>query len=176
MLKLAEAIYFAKLAHDGQLRKGGTPYIEHPMRVMFTLSAYTMDEDLLCAAVLHDVVEDTKYDFTDINMRFGERVANLVKELTNVEDKKESRAKRIAARNDKYFHMSGDAQVIKMCDRIDNLRTLSSLDPKFAKMYLQESKDMVEYMRAGSEGLAVDVVDDLESEIYLAERMHGYRK
>lgn len=156
MLKLAEAIHFAKLAHDGQMRKGGGPYMEHPMRVMFTLSAYTMDEDLLCAAVLHDVIKDTKYDFTDINMRFGERVANLVMELTNVEDK--------------YFHMSEDAKVIKMCDRMDNLRTLSSLDPEFAKMYLQESKEMLQYMIAGSEGLAFDVADDLESEIYLAER------
>ena len=175
MLKLAEAIHFAKIAHDGQLRKGGGPYIEHPMRVMFTLSAYTMDEDLLCAAVLHDVVEDTKYDFTDINMRFGERVANLVKELTN-EDEDEPRAKRIAARNDKYFHMSEDAKVVKMCDRMHNLRTLSSLDPKFAEMYLQESKDMLECMIAGSEGWAINVTDDLESEIYLAERMHDYRK
>lgn len=176
MIKLAEAIHFAKIAHDGQLRKGGTPYIEHPMRVMFRVATYTMDEDLLCAAVLHDVVEDTKYDFTDINMRFGERVANLVKELTNVDDEDEPRAKRIAARNIKYFHMSDDAKVVKMCDRMDNLRTLSSLDPKFAEMYLQESKDMLECMRAGSEGWAIDVTDDLESEIYLAERMHGYRK
>ncbi len=176
MLKLAEAIYFAKLAHDGQMRKGGGPYIEHPMRVMFTLSAYTLDEDLLCAAVLHDIIEDTKHDFTDINMRFGERVANLVMELTNVEDKNETREKRIAARNDKYFHMSEDAKVIKMCDRMDNLRTLSSLDPNFAKMYLQESKEMLECMAAGSEGWATDVTDDLESEIYLAERINGYRK
>lgn len=176
MLKLAEAIHFAKLAHDGQLRKGGGHYIEHPVRVMFRVAAYTMDEDLLCTAVLHDVIEDTKHDFTDINMRFGERVANLVMELTNVEDKKESRVKRIAARNDKYFHMSEDAKVIKMCDRMDNLRTLSSLDPKFAKMYLQESKEMLQYMRAGSEGWAIDVTDDLESEIYLVERTHGYRR
>ena len=175
MIKLAEAIHFAKLAHDGQLRKGGTPYIEHPVRVMFRVAAYTMDEDLLCTAVLHDVIEDTKHDFTDINMRFGERVANLVKELTN-EDEDEPRAKRIAARNDKYFQMSEDAKVIKMCDRVDNLRTLSSLDPNFAKMYLQESKEMLQYMRAGSKGLAFDVADDLESEIYLAKGTHGYRK
>lgn len=170
MIKIAEAIHFAKLAHDGQLRKGGTPYIEHPMRVMFRTSSYTMDEDLLCAAVLHDVIEDTKYDFTDINMRFGERVANLVMELTNVEDKNESRAKRIAARNDKYFHISDDAKVVKMCDRMDNLRDLSSLDSEFAKMYLQESKEMVESMRYGSGNCISDIVDDLEEEVLITDR------
>lgn len=128
MLKLAEAIHFAKLAHDGQFRTDGEEYFNHPFRVMLCIANYTRDEDVLCAAILHDVIEDTKYDFEDLNMRFGFPVASMVNELTNKDDMSLNRAFRIAAREEKYKKLSKEACLIKLADRLDNVQDLEGRD------------------------------------------------
>jgi (p)ppGpp synthase/HD superfamily hydrolase len=146
MIKLANAIQFAKLAHEGQTRKyNEEPYFNHPFRVMLNAVRYgCADEDMLCACVLHDVVEDTKYDLIDINMKFGQIVADLVEELTNWDDPSKNRAERIADREKKYLRMSESAAFVKMLDRIDNLKDIEKAG-NFAKKYLQETKGMLEY-------------------------------
>jgi len=145
MIKLANAIQFSKLAHEGQTREyNGEPYFNHPFRVMLNAIRYgCTDEDILCACVLHDVVEDTPHDITDINMRFGEKVASLVDELTNKDDPNKNRTERIADREKKYRQMSENAAFIKMLDRADNLRDIQKAG-NFAKIYLQETNDMLE--------------------------------
>lgn len=155
MLKLANAIQFAKLAHEGQTRKyNEEPYFNHPFRVMLSAVRYgCVDEDILCACVLHDVVEDTKYDLTDINMRFGERVVFLVDELTNKDDPTKSRKERIADREKKYRQMSEDAAFIKILDRIGNLKDIEKAG-NFAKKYLQETKGMLECFHVSKLSLA----------------------
>jgi (p)ppGpp synthase/HD superfamily hydrolase len=145
MLKLAEAINFAKLAHDGQTRKyTGEPYFNHPFCVMLQAITYgCLDEDILCACVLHDIIEDTKYDKSYLNMRFGDRVACLVDELTNKDDEDKPRKERMVDRNNKYRLMSEDAAFVKILDRIDNLKDIEK-SGDFAKIYWQETENMVD--------------------------------
>jgi GTP diphosphokinase / guanosine-3',5'-bis(diphosphate) 3'-diphosphatase len=133
MLKLADAIQFAKLAHEGQFRTNGEAYFNHPFRVMLCVANYTRDEDVLCAAVLHDVIEDTKYDFEDINMRFGFEVASMVYELANKDDMALKRAERIAAREAKYKLLSKHATLIKLADRLDNVQDLEGMESQIEK-------------------------------------------
>ena len=74
-----EAIKFASLAHMGMKRKGNNqPYIFHPLEVMSLVSMMTLDEEVLCAAILHDTVEDTDVSIEDIKENFSDRVASLV--------------------------------------------------------------------------------------------------
>ena len=74
-----QAIRFAALAHKGMVRKGNNqPYIFHPLEVLNLVSLMTLDDDVLCAAVLHDTVEDTDATIEDIQREFGEHVAALV--------------------------------------------------------------------------------------------------
>ena len=89
---IEQAIRFAALAHEGQKRKGsGQPYIFHPLEVLNLVSLMTLDEDILCGAVLHDTVEDTGTSMEDIAREFGEHVAKLVSYET--EDKRSGQNK-----------------------------------------------------------------------------------
>ena len=87
-----EAIEFAAKAHEGQLRKGTKkPYIVHPIEVSEIVSAMTDDEEVICAAVLHDTIEDCRGITKDVlKLRFGDRVAELVRRLAG----KNARARR----------------------------------------------------------------------------------
>lgn len=77
--KLNEAITYAHEKHSGQVRKGTeTPYITHPLEVLDIVRTITGDEDVLCAAVLHDVMEDADATYRDIEVRFGKAVADYV--------------------------------------------------------------------------------------------------
>lgn len=83
MSKTDDAIKFATDAHAGQRRKlDASPYILHPLEVATIVSKLTDDEDVICAALLHDVVEDTSHDIDEIRKLFGERVAELVNDDT----------------------------------------------------------------------------------------------
>mgnify|MGYP001202379726 CR=1 FL=1 len=88
-----EAIEFAAKAHEGQLRKGTKkPYIVHPIEVSEIVSAMTDDEEVICAAVLHDTIEDCRGITKDVlKLRFGDRVAELVAQ--------ESEIRRLAGKN-----------------------------------------------------------------------------
>jgi len=84
MKKLQKAIEFAKEKHKGQKRIfGSTPYIKHPYAVMNLVRRITKDEDVLCAAVLHDVIEDCGVKPEELQKLFGKRVTKIVKELSN---------------------------------------------------------------------------------------------
>ncbi len=83
MSKISEAIKFAADAHEGQLRKlSNTPYILHPLEAMAIAGSLTNDEDIMCAAVLHDVVEDTDRTIEEVKELFGDRIAELVSSET----------------------------------------------------------------------------------------------
>lgn len=83
--KIEEAISFATEAHKGQVDKVGKPYIFHLLRVMMEVDKLYGDEDLTCAAVLHDILEDTDITYFQIYEKFGERVAYIVSVLTKSE-------------------------------------------------------------------------------------------
>ncbi|MEQ1934336.1 MAG: HD domain-containing protein, partial [Fimbriimonadaceae bacterium] len=94
MRKLAKAIKFARKAHKGQWRDGepALPYITHPVEVVNRLAyiGEVQDEDLLCAAALHDVVEETDVTVAQIEARFGPEVARIVSEVTREEPDEET--------------------------------------------------------------------------------------
>ena len=86
--KIKKAFLFAKKAHEGQIRKGKTDgYIIHPVGVYKILKRLTKDEDVLCAALLHDVIEDTDFNYDNLKNEFGKTVADIVLEVTKDEKK-----------------------------------------------------------------------------------------
>ena len=132
--KLISAYECAKEAHEGQVRSSGAPYITHPLAVSFILIELGMDTDTICAAMLHDVVEDTEYKLEDIKKNFGHDVAMLVDGVTKLGKiplftKEEQQAENVRKI---LLAMSQDIRVIiiKLCDRLHNMRTLSHRPPQ----------------------------------------------
>lgn len=134
-----KAYEFAKHYHDGQVRKSGEPYIIHPLEVAYIVSTLELDDDAICAALLHDVVEDTEVTREMIVAEFGEEIANLVDGVTKLGkiahylDKEEEQVENYR----KFFMaMAKDIRVlmIKLADRLHNMRTLKHLsdDRKYA--------------------------------------------
>lgn len=128
--KIERAYLYAKALHEGQFRVSGEPYISHPVAVAEIVTGLGLDTDSICAAFLHDTVEDCpdKTNLDIIRTRFGEDVAMLVDGLTkmkviNVEDKEEANMENIRKM---LLAMSKDIRVIfiKLCDRLHNMRTL----------------------------------------------------
>ncbi len=134
-----KAYEFAKRYHEGQVRKSGEPYIIHPLEVAYIVSTLELDDDAICAALLHDVVEDTEVTREMIVAEFGEEIANLVDGVTKLGkiahylDKEEEQVENYR----KFFMaMAKDIRVlmIKLADRLHNMRTLKHLsdDRKYA--------------------------------------------
>jgi len=153
MSLLDTAISFAALAHADQRRKySGEPYICHPIEVMQTVRSVTHTEEMLIAAVLHDVIEDTPVTELEIGRRFGDDVLRLVVELTEpvIEG---NRATRKAAEVERLASISGAAQTIKYADLISNTVSIVRYDRGFAKVYLQEKAQALDVMVCGDAGL-----------------------
>ena len=129
--KILCAYNYAKELHEGQFRVSGEPYISHPIAVAEIVAGLELDTDSICAALLHDTVEDCadKTDLKAIEKQFGKDVALLVDGLTkmiqlNIEDKEEAHIENLRKM---LLAMSKDVRVIfiKLCDRLHNMRTLS---------------------------------------------------
>ena len=131
--KIVSAYQFAKQAHGSQTRSSGEPYIIHPLSVAMILVDLGMDTDTICVGLLHDVVEDTEYTLDDIRKKFGQDVAVLVDGVTKLNripifDKEQQQAENVRKIR---LAMSHDIRVmiIKLADRIHNMRTLCFLPP-----------------------------------------------
>ncbi len=149
--RLKQAIEVATKAHEGQLRKTGEPYIIHPLAVKDILEEWNMDEDTIIAGVLHDTVEDTELTLKEIEDLFGKDVAFLVNGVTKL-GKARSGMKDL----DEYLPETGDnllklliatgqdvrVLIIKLADRLHNLRTLSALPPEKQKKIARESLEV----------------------------------
>ena len=126
--KIISAYEFAAKAHEGQMRSSGKPYITHPLAVAYTLLELGMDTDTICAALLHDVVEDTDATLDDLKKRFGQDVALLVDGVTKLSKIPTSTKEEQQAENIRkiLLAMSQDIRVmiIKLSDRLHNMRTL----------------------------------------------------
>ncbi|GGC96352.1 phosphohydrolase [Thalassobacillus devorans] len=117
---LDKAKLFAEKAHEGQVRKGtGQPYIVHPTRVAEILHQAGCSKNLICAGYLHDVVEDTGYEITDIEKEFGMEVADLV--AAHTEDKTKSWQERKQHTIDTVKTASKDIKCLIIADKLDNL-------------------------------------------------------
>lgn len=151
---IARATLFADQAHDGQLRKfSGLPYISHPMEVMQIVRGVCNDDDVLAAAVLHDVIEDCGVTYTDLMLEFNENIAHLVYQVTNAADDEDGdRIVRAYINRNVMANASDDAQTIKLADIISNLSGIDlalECDPAWAKMYLEEKVDMINVLTRG---------------------------
>jgi GTP pyrophosphokinase len=110
--------------HEGQTRRSGHPYITHPLAVAMILAETGADDEMLCAAMLHDTIEDTPYTPAELSREFGARVAALVAGVTALDQAKDRRG-RVTARA-MAAAKSADARVlgIKVADRLHNMRTV----------------------------------------------------
>lgn len=124
MLMIDDAIEFATKAHEGQFRKGTRrPYIVHPIEVADIVSRMTKDEEVICAAVLHDTIEDCRGITWDIlKLRFGDRVADLVAQES--EDKTLSWEERKGATIRHLEKASPEVQMIGLADKLSNMRDI----------------------------------------------------
>jgi len=138
-----KAYEFAKKAHEGQKRQSGESYLTHPLTVAYTVFQWHLDEASVAAALLHDVVEDTSHSLEEIKKTFGEEVAFLVSGLTKL--KKLPQPQKIVqqAENIRKFVLafSKDLRVviIKLADRLHNLKTLKYLPLEKQKEIAQET-------------------------------------
>lgn len=118
--RLKEAIYFASVKHKDQKRKVlEYPYISHPLSVLFIVSHYTNEEDILISSILHDTVEDTDTKLEDIETKFGKRVRDIVDILTednSILDKKIKKQKQL----ERFKNANHDVLLIKLADLINN--------------------------------------------------------
>ena len=118
-------------AHRGQVRKSGEPYITHPVAVATIAARYGMDEATIVAALLHDAVEDTGLTFDDVQEAFGTEVADLVEGVTKLDrlNFESKEAQQAATMRKMLVAMADDIRVlvIKLADRLHNMRTLAAL-------------------------------------------------
>ena len=124
-MKLHEAIKFATIKHNGQVRKGtDVPYIVHPMEVMQILLSCNASEDVVIAGILHDTLEDTDTTMGEIAQKFGDYVAQLV--ASESEDKSKTWEERKQATIDELKTASLDVKMVCLADKLSNLRSMLS--------------------------------------------------
>ena len=163
--KVRRAFECAKQAHEGQMRSSGEPYITHPLAVAKILSSMRMDHHSLMAAMLHDVIEDTGVSKEELAKEFGETVAELVdgvSKLTHIEfsSQEEKQAKNFEKM---AIAMAKDIRVIivKLADRLHNMRTLGPLKPEKRRRVAKETLDIYARIaaRLGMQDLRVEFED-----------------
>ncbi len=144
--KVYNAFLLAAEAHEGVVRKSGEFYIFHPLEVAHTLAEFHMDADTICAALLHDVIEDTDYSKKDITDKFGKVVADLVDGVTKLAGGEfNSRQEAAAASFQKMMAaMTQDYRVvlIKLADRLHNVKTLGVRSPASRRRIAKETLDI----------------------------------
>ena len=144
--RIGKAFDVAEKMHEGQLRKSGEPYLIHPIAVAQILAELGMDEVTIMGGLLHDVVEDTPYTEEDMKNDFGEEVALLVEGVTKLASLKfESKEERQAENLRRMFlAMSKDIRVliIKLSDRLHNLRTINYMSEEKIREKCRETLDI----------------------------------
>lgn len=143
---LSKAVSFIATAHEGQYRKSGMPYTEHPYEVAKILADLKQDQATVLAGLLHDVVEDTDYTLEQLSEMFGEDVAFMVDAVTKITAAQE--ANKTAQKAETYrkliIAMAKDPRVImiKIADRIHNMRTMRYMKPERRQAIAQETLDI----------------------------------
>jgi len=164
MSLIIKAAKFAKKAHDGQFRKySNVKFVMHPGRVAARVSMVDgVTEEIVAACWCHDTREDCDVSRDELVRELGLTSANLVEEVTNPSKQHPelSRAKRKEMDRDHIAQISHWGKVIKLADRIDNLRDIGCAPKDFLKLYCEESVDLLESL------LGID--EELEKEYVLA--------
>lgn len=153
--KIHVAIAFCIAGHQacGQKRKfSGAEYFTHPIGVSTLVAKYGGTDDMICAALMHDLIEDTQIKIETIRDTFGENVARMVLGLTKVSKLEDGdRATRKAIDLEHTAKQCPDTKTIKLCDVIDNLSDVVDGDPEWAKQYVLEKELLLEVLKEGDE-------------------------
>jgi GTP pyrophosphokinase len=178
------AYVFAATAHQGATRRSGEPYLIHPLAVAWILTDMRLDATIITAGLLHDVVEDTKYTVEDIRREFGPEVGQIVDGVTKISKLNFSSATERAASNMRkmILAMLTDLRVIlvKLADRLNNMRTLGFMPPDKQKTIAKETLDIFAPLagRLGIQKIQSELEDlsffYLEPEIYFKLRQDIY--
>jgi (p)ppGpp synthase/HD superfamily hydrolase len=151
--KVLYAIIFAMNAHEGQKRKyTGEAYYYHPVDVMRIILNYAKShtKDMLCAALLHDTLEDTDTKYEDIEGKFGKDVADMVLELTDISRKEDGiRSIRKEIDREHIAKARPESKTIKLADLISNSMSIVEHDKEFAKVYIKEKELLLEVLTEG---------------------------
>jgi len=144
--RLQRAYAFSEAAHHGQFRKSGEPYISHPLAVAKILAQWHLDPQALTAALLHDVMEDTAVTKEEIAESFGKPVAELVDGVSKIDAIEFQTKEDFQAENFRkmLLAMARDVRVIliKLADRLHNMRTMQVMDPLRKKRIARETLDI----------------------------------
>jgi guanosine-3',5'-bis(diphosphate) 3'-pyrophosphohydrolase len=144
--RVDEAVHFAAWAHEGQIRQSGEPYITHPIAVAAIVAQWHLDEQGIVAALLHDVLEDCGIKKNELAHHFGETVAELVDALTKLDRLETQSLEEAQAQNFRkmFLAMARDLRVIliKLADRLHNMRTLGALKPAKRRRIARETHEI----------------------------------
>ena len=144
--QLQSAYHFSEAAHQGQFRQSGEPYITHPLAVANILAQWHLDSQALTAALLHDVMEDAAVSKTEISRNFGKPVAELVDGVSKLDRIEFETQERAQAENFRkmLLAMARDVRVIliKLADRLHNMRTLEAVEPDKRRRIARETLDI----------------------------------
>lgn len=158
MTLIERALIFAFRFHAGQKRKySGDPYVVHPITVADIVGEHTGRDDLVAAALLHDVIEDCDVVADELVVLFGREIAGIVVELTDVytkedyPDKNRKARKRLEA--SRLALASQEAQIIKIADMLDNSRHMDPTD-EFVDVYADEKTYLLDLIGSAHPGLA----------------------
>ena len=186
-----KAYVFAAKAHDGQMRKSGDPYVTHPLSVASVIAELRLDVPSICAGLLHDSVEDTSTTVEELQEVFGDQVAFLVDGVTKLGKMAWNTREERQAENFRkmLLAMAKDIRVIlvKLCDRLDNMRTLEHMSPSKQERIARETMDIyaplanrlgIMWIKAELEDLAFRYLhpvdfENLERDIAKASRERG---
>lgn len=152
---------FCKQAHIGQRRKGGLPYYTHPLAVRdILLYEYNVqDDNILAAAILHDVLEDTHYKEEDILAVSNLAVLSIVKEVTRVDPPTATWEEKSRALNEKARGFSREATYVKLADRIHNLRTAAhEFSPERVLRYAKATLSLLDNLPKATEYLVASIM------------------
>ena len=154
---LDEVLEFATAAHGDQKRKyTGEPYITHPIAVAEIVKTVPHTQEMIAAALLHDVVEDTHVTLDQIEDNFGEKVAELVSWLTDISRPEDgNRRFRKSLDRDHSANAPAEAQTIKLADLIHNTESIEKNDPGFYTVYKQEKIELLKVLTKGDPTLLV---------------------
>ena len=152
---LDEVLKFATLAHIDQKRKyTGDPYIVHPIAVSEIVKTVEHTDEMVAAALLHDVVEDTDVTIEQVEAKFGYKVAELVGWLTDVSKPEDGNRKtRKALDREHSAQAPAEAQTIKVADLIHNTDSIERHDPSFWKIYKQEKIALLDVLTKADQTL-----------------------
>jgi len=159
---------YAAGMHNGQTRKTGEAYIMHPLRVAYLIASWGFDSDVICAAILHDIIEDTSAALEELTNKFGPDIADIVNTVTaidkEIKDKLGLTKEELDELSDRHLqeNMSEKALFVKVADRIDNLRTIDIFPEAKKVAKAKHTREIIIPMLIKEEAFQlIDTLEDL---------------